>query len=446
MKQAYRRLSIQYHPDTSGKKNAEKFIEITRAYQRIINSSDTVKTPPLSSSTTWSYREDKSSPQKRTKKYLYLLSFICVALLLIIATLSTHYQKRAMLKSFSKNKKVSSIASSPAKQPATLAEQQPSLQQQAPLLPSMDTVNTETKVNIEHDKKLEEQESVFQGKNKAVTTNTKAPALPNIVQKNTAEPSVVPEKTSLAQSVMPKIRPDHNIEKGTPFSSLPPPFSAQSGNINAKEEEAASSQQQPDDRSFTALLNQKDIQDIPKTHKEVIPSEARQIREQRENSSPFSEIQDQKLSIIRPMEKKVRPLKPPEKKNTQASQDILIRNSLRAFTTNYAATFMSRNIKKFDLLFADGALENGVSFLSLRHKYEQLFSTTQAIEYRIDLLGTEIHKKGATATLTGRFHVRLIYSSNKIEANSGTITFFLVKNKGSYKINALTYQLDPKRL
>ncbi|MCI5148558.1 MAG: nuclear transport factor 2 family protein [Candidatus Electrothrix sp. MAN1_4] len=133
-------------------------------------------------------------------------------------------------------------------------------------------------------------------------------------------------------------------------------------------------------------------------------------------------------------------------KNTQASQDISIRNSLRAFTTNYAATFMSRNIKEFDLLFADGALENGVPFLSLRHKYKQLFSTTQAIEYRIDLLGIEVHEKGATATLTGRFHVRLIYSSNNIEANSGTMTFFLVKNKGSYKINALTYQLDPKRL
>ncbi|MCI5149564.1 MAG: J domain-containing protein, partial [Candidatus Electrothrix sp. MAN1_4] len=349
VKQAYRRLSLQYHPDTSGKKNTEQFIEITRAYQRVINNPDTGKKSSPTSSTTWSYREDKPSPQKRTKKYLYLFSFICVALLLIIATLSIHYQKRAMLNTLSKNKKISSVASSPAK----------SLQQQAPLLPSIETVDTENKGNIEQKKKQEERETVFQGANKTVATNTrvKAPALANSVQKNTDEPSVVPEKTNLAQPVMPKIQPDHNIKKATPFASLPTPLSAQSGNISAKEE-AASSQQQLDDKPVAALLKQKEIQDfhdILKIHKEIIPSETKQIGKQQETSSPFSEVQDQKISIIRPVEKKVRPLKAPRKKNTQASQDISIRNSLRAFTTNYAATFMSRNIKEFDLLFADGA-------------------------------------------------------------------------------------------
>jgi hypothetical protein len=452
VKQAYRQLSMQYHPDTSGEKNTEKFIEITKAYQRIINNPDTEKSPSPASSATWSYRKDKPFPKKRNTRYLYLFSFIGVVLLLIIATLSLHYQKRAMLNTISKKNRTSFATPSPAEQPATLAKQQssqPSFQQ--PPLPLQDT---ETKITMEK-KKEEEQEPIFQKESQVVAANTraKASALPNLVQDNISESLVPPEEVNLKQPITPNVQPTPYIKKATPAFSPSPPFTAQSEKISTKEEitseETTSPPPQSDDKTATTLLNQNEIQDIRKTHKEVIPSEVKQIKGQQKNSLPFSEVQYQTVTVLRPAEKKVKFSEVPGGKNNQASQDIQdisVLNSLRAFTRNYAATYGSRNLKKFALLFADGALENGVPFSSIQDKYKQLFSTTQAIEYRIDLLGTEVHKKGKTATLTGRFHVRLIYNLKNIEANSGTITFFLVKNKKIYKINAITYQLDPKSL
>ncbi|MCI5140629.1 MAG: hypothetical protein D3909_02655, partial [Candidatus Electrothrix sp. ATG1] len=76
-------------------------------------------------------------------------------------------------------------------------------------------------------------------------------------------------------------------------------------------------------------------------------------------------------------------------------------------------------------------------------QYRQLFKATQSIAYKIDLLGTDTQNKGASATLTGRFHVKLKLRSGKHKSNTGTLTFFLVKKGREYKIKALNYTLDP---
>lgn len=80
----------------------------------------------------------------------------------------------------------------------------------------------------------------------------------------------------------------------------------------------------------------------------------------------------------------------------------------------------------------------------MREKYKQLFNTTQSIDYRIDILNTDVQKEGDTVTLTGRLHVQLIYNPDKIKSNTGTLTFFLVKDNKSYKVKAITYTIDPQ--
>ena len=103
VKQSYRKLSIKYHPDTSDKNDTAKFIEITKAYQRIINSADKKENSATSSPSAWRYRKNTPPPrQQRKKKYLYFFSLIIGAVVLIIVGISIHYQKRAMLKNISK--------------------------------------------------------------------------------------------------------------------------------------------------------------------------------------------------------------------------------------------------------------------------------------------------------------------------------------------------------
>ncbi|MCI5142041.1 MAG: hypothetical protein D3909_10040, partial [Candidatus Electrothrix sp. ATG1] len=126
VKQAFRKLSIQYHPDTSGKNNTAKFIEITKAYQRIINSSNkkTAKTTQASSSA-WRYQKKAPPLQERKKKNLYFFSLASATTLLIVITfLSIHYQKSAMLNNISKNKLSHSKQSVPTKETATTDEMQ----------------------------------------------------------------------------------------------------------------------------------------------------------------------------------------------------------------------------------------------------------------------------------------------------------------------------------
>lgn len=103
VKQAYRKLSIKYHPDTSNEKNTAQFIEITKAYQRIITSADNKKSSAVSSPSAWRYRKNNPPPpQQRKKKYLYLFLFVTAAFVLVIVSFSVHYQKHAMLNNISK--------------------------------------------------------------------------------------------------------------------------------------------------------------------------------------------------------------------------------------------------------------------------------------------------------------------------------------------------------
>jgi hypothetical protein len=188
-----------------------------------------------------------------------------------------------------------------------------------------------------------------------------------------------------------------------------------------------------------------DILEQEKTAEEKIkataPGAAQQTSKQKETSSLFSQARYQKAVIIKPKKKKQSAL---TANNDQKHQGSSTQDSLRQFVKNYTTAYMSRDIGKFAQFFTKGALENGKPFSEMHEKYKQLFNTTQSIDYRIDILNTDIQKKGTTATLTGRLHVQLVYNPDKIKSNTGTLTFFLIKKKKRYKIKAITYTIDPQ--
>ncbi|MDU9048829.1 MAG: nuclear transport factor 2 family protein [Candidatus Electrothrix sp. Rat3] len=189
-----------------------------------------------------------------------------------------------------------------------------------------------------------------------------------------------------------------------------------------------------------------DILEQEKTAEEKIkatpPGAAQQTSKQKETSSLFSQARYQKAVIIKPKKKKKKSALTAN--NDQKHQGLSTQDSLRQFVKNYTTAYMSRDIGKFARFFTKGALENGKPFSEMREKYKQLFNTTQSIDYRIDILNTDVQKEGDTVTLTGRLHVQLIYNPDKIKSNTGTLTFFLVKDNKSYKVKAITYTIDPQ--
>lgn len=99
IKQAFHRLSVKYHPDSSGKDTADKFIEICQAYRTIISRADTPRNtaaPPRPN--TWRYGK-KTEPVSRYKRTnIYIFCALAVLLLIISLVAPSFFRKKVMIK------------------------------------------------------------------------------------------------------------------------------------------------------------------------------------------------------------------------------------------------------------------------------------------------------------------------------------------------------------
>ncbi len=98
IKQAFHRLSVQYHPDSSGSDTADKFIEICQAYKTIISRSKTPRIAAAPSQTSaWHYtrKQGLSSPKKW--KNIYLFCALAALLFLISLIVPFFFNKKVMI-------------------------------------------------------------------------------------------------------------------------------------------------------------------------------------------------------------------------------------------------------------------------------------------------------------------------------------------------------------
>jgi hypothetical protein len=452
VKQAYRKLSIKYHPDTSNKKNTAQFIEITKAYQHIITSANNKKSSAAPSPSAWRYRENNPPPpQQRKKKYLYLFLFVTVALVLVIVSFSIHYQKHAMLNNISKKNQAPAKQTSPAGEKATAAKVQPVAHQEHPLVSSKVQLKKIKQAAPPVSAKTTEKLSSLHSSQKHVPAVPATPAVPAALVSSESRPQVIQPLASEEKS---------GVEVGNFASSISfshaqfeindrKNFSVQKPDQEEKEEKAKSIiSVEETNEFFSDILKQKKLtgERVKATAPAPVPAvvPVQQTSNQKKTSSAFPEKRYQAAVIVKPKERKIRKKKLSAADNDQTHQGLSIQDSLRQFVKSYTTAYISRDIGKFALFFTKGAQENGKPFSAMRAKYKQLFDATQSIDYRIDILNTDIQKKGTAATLTGRLHVQLIYSPEKIKSNTGTVTFFLIKKGKSYKVKALNYNIDPK--
>ncbi len=435
VKQVYRKLSIKYHPDTSDKNDTTKFIEITKAYQRIINSADKKERHAPPSPPAWRYRKKTPPPpQQRKKKYLYLLSLVIGAIVLVIVGISIHYQKRAMLNNISK------ISTTPfstkplaEKTPVIVKDQSAGIH--VPEVPESSTTSAVQPQIIEQ-KKL----TFFRN-------NISKQSFHQVSQDEIAVIPLTPASINHIEPPAPNMQTEVEVENlRTSTSSSDGHFDGEKSSTTQKSDQMEAKSivgvEEPNNL-FADILEQ--AQPAEERIKAPAPAAAlQQTSKQKETSSVFSEKRYRKVVLIKPKERKIREKKLPVADNDQTHQGLSIQDSLRQFVQSYTTAYMSRDIRQFALFFTKAAQENGKPFSEMHAKYKQLFNTTQSIDYNVDLLGTDIQDEGTTATLTGRFRVQLIFSPDKVRSNSGTISFFLVKRENNYRIKALSYHLDPK--
>ncbi len=434
VKQAYRRLSIKYHPDTSNKNSTAKFIEITKAYQRITNIADKEEnSAPPSSSSAWRYRKNTSPPpQQRKKQYLYLFSVVTGAVVLIIVAFSIHYQKRAMLKNISMVTSTRSPISSPAEDTPAIVKEHLA-ETHVPEVPESSTPAVQPQVTEQKQHPLP-------------TSKILEQSFHQFSQNEVALVTPTPESMNHVQSPAPVMQTEAEVENlSTSISFSDSHFDSEKSSTEKTDQMEPKPILPVEKQSnlFSDILEQEKTAE--KKIKAVAPGAVQQTSKQKETSSLFSQARYQKVVLIKPKERKIRKKKLPAADEKQVHQGIPVLDSLHTFIKSYTAAYMSKDIQQFALFFTEDSLENDKPFKKMHAKYKQLFNATQSIDYRIDLLGTDIQDEGATATLTGRFRVQLIFSPYNVKSNSGTITFYLIKIKNSYRIKVLSYHLDPKK-
>ena len=347
-----------------------------------------------------------------------------------------------MLNNISIKKQASTQQTSPAVEIATVVKEQLPAHQEYQEDKEHPLVSSNVKVQF---KKIEQEKAPAPAVSERATKNLSSL---HISQEEVPAVRVKSKSMAQVQPTAPGIITEVTVENlSTPAFFSYSHFDSEKSSVQEPDQEKAKSIMPVEENSkfFSDIFKQ----EKPAGEKVKAATPAvivvQQTSNQKETSSVFSEKRYRKAVIVKPKERKIRKKKSAvAADNDQTHQGLSIQDSLSQFVKNYTTAYMSRDIGKFAPFFTKGALENGKPFSEMHEKYKQLFDTTQSIDYRIDILNTDIQKKGTTATLTGRLHVQLIYSPDKIKSNTGTLTFFLIKDNESYKVKALTYTIDPQ--
>lgn len=427
VKQAFRKLSIKHHPDTSKSGNSDKFIKISKAYQSIINRAEADTSAPRTES--WRYQKKKVAPRPPRKKYIYLFSIAAGSIFILILISSLFYQKQAMLNNLNQIDPVLTRKSIPAKKQSPTEDNKMSpakpAQNHAPLPALSDLQRKKTKPEQTSNdiKEIETDRTKFQ----ALSVIS---AIPTTIQSELAAaattdtPGKEPEQRSFTGATSyngSTYLDDPALQKSLTETQL------QSDTITNDQEAA------------TPFVQEKNIKEKATSSNIAQPATP---SSKHESNDLFSNAKYQK-TVVKPLKRKIRKKKISQEDATLNTPVIPSITSLRNFLKKYTAAYTSKDIQLFASFFTDDATENGKPFIGMRKKYSELFKAVDEIDYDINLMATTM--QGDNINIKGRFKVLLIYPQSKLAYSRGSITFLLTNKNQKYRVKELTYRLDPKK-
>jgi hypothetical protein len=127
IKKAFRRLSLQYHPDTApivDRGHPDKFIEITKAYHSLLAVGQNVQknnsSNPDAQANNWRRKKERSvSTEQRKKVFAWALGLLFVLVFISIIA-AINYRKRAMIAGLQGSK---SVLVTPAQEPKIITKE-----------------------------------------------------------------------------------------------------------------------------------------------------------------------------------------------------------------------------------------------------------------------------------------------------------------------------------
>ena len=418
VKDAFRKLSIKYHPDSSGSVDSDKFIEICQAYKAIISRSGSDKpTSHAGKTTSWRYTKKRGLSPKQKRRNIYLFSSLSFILLIISVIAPYMYRKKVMLQNLNSADPV--LVRQPKISKAKLAKEK--------VVPSKPVANSDARP----------EESTLQ--DKVLEINTAEP--------DTAKLSPAPitlEATSLAPKHSPVIsKPEP--KKKPPVSSSPEPEILTLHPASKKQKPANVMTKTEIQKQPSVSINLEPViitlNPVPKKQKPAT------VMTKAEAPKQPDVTRSQEPEILTPESKSYTPepsrddtkIKKGHQLTATTSQHLetqIINDFIHAYTKAYE----SKNLQQFGRFFATDALENNHPFTEHHDKYIRLFKSVETITMHIDILSSS--KKDDNIQLKGRFQINVTYPQEQPIQKKGQIYFLLTADNQQYLVKELSYSFD----
>lgn len=325
IKQAYRRLSLQHHPDTAHSDNSdetETFVRITKAYHALLNNendeqvSDNPQVPPSH----WRQQKKSTITKERKKKNIIWFTFLAGIMIVLSLLAANNYRQKAMI--------VGLQTSRSAFIPPAASRKE----SQKPKEPQVETREDLKKVTEEPQVKI------------AKTESSQSPPEANLEKKEEVKPEV-PSATK-------EVEPTPTVTDSPPN----PPSSVELSQQTSPPEEHRSKEKvspPAPPKQETAIIT-------PEVQKKTVPPIASSEPEYEENPPPSPE------EMLRDTQQRI-----------------------ESFLAAYTNSYQEKNLLTFSRFFDLKATENDKPLGEIMPTYVQLFQDADQITLAISTLKWE---------------------------------------------------------
>ena len=116
---------------------------------------------------------------------------------------------------------------------------------------------------------------------------------------------------------------------------------------------------------------------------------------------------------------------------------VISHAKINTLISQYSTLYSRKELTPFLMLFTEKALENGHPLPTITEQYRSLFAHTRAIKLRI--VNIQWNQEGNGYHAWGNFRSSYTYNDGRSREHSGDINFLLVDDQGKLKIQALNY-------
>lgn len=413
VKSAYRKLSLQHHPDRAANNatcDPQIFININKAYRAITEPEKcNLQNSSPESKPEWNATQKRTVTAIQKKKLIYWGSGMVVILLVMMVVGSVNVRKRAMLAGLTENRA------------AFVPPQNEVVQETPDKIVGRDDVALAKEENIPP-KPIEPMVNVFKEVMETTVQVDKDVIVTSVRELSRGDEKSPPKRNE----ILPKLKKEQIVVvesvRQTPLQA--------DGTTQADSIELQS------DRLPIEISDEEQPETEPVVQNEIINIQAQTVTK---TEAPETEklltdkVYDEKNINHQSVKTEFSP-----KDNVVEPEDQ--QKQIDQFFTEYQKAYAERNIISFSRYFSPEAIENDKPFSVMIPAYIDLFESTSDILLKINVLFWQ--NRDEKVQVEGRFSVKLKYKRGRESTGAGTISFLLRKEDGSYKIASLAYEFD----